>query len=169
MHAQPSSRLLCWHFDALPRRPVLASNFVAGPDEKEMMMDIRPVTERFAVSPQIKPDDIETLADAGFTTIICNRPDDEEAGQPSFTSVAAKAEELGLTVHHLPIASGMFGPQHVAQMEKLVGDSEGKVLAYCRSGTRSIMLWAFQEVTKRPQEDVLQLAGDAGYDLSQQL
>ena len=132
-------------------------------------MDIRTVTDSFAVSPQIRPEDVQTLVDAGFTTIICNRPDDEEIGQPAFDTVASKARELGLDVHHLPITSGMFGPQHVAQTEKLLSDSVGKVLAYCRSGTRSIMLWAFQEVTKRPRDEVVALAAAAGYDLSQQI
>ncbi|MFN3170918.1 MAG: TIGR01244 family sulfur transferase [Hyphomicrobiales bacterium] len=134
-----------------------------------MMMDIRKVTESFAVSPQIRPEDVQTLADEGYKTIICNRPDDEEFGQPLFEAIAAKATELGLEFHHLPITSGMFGPQHVTQMAELVENGSGKVIAYCRSGTRSIMLWAFQEVTKRPRDEVLALAEAAGYDLSQQL
>lgn len=54
-------------------------------------------------------------------------------------------------------------------MAELVENSTGKVFAYCRSGTRSIMLWAFQEVTKRPRDEVLALADAAGYDLSQQI
>lgn len=134
-----------------------------------MMMDIRKVTDSFAVSPQIRPEDVATLADQGYRTIICNRPDDEEFGQPLFETVAAHAKELGLDVHHLPITSGMFGPQHITQMAELIDASEGKVFAYCRSGTRSIMLWAFQEVTKRPRDEVVALASAAGYDLSQQI
>jgi uncharacterized protein (TIGR01244 family) len=137
--------------------------------EKDPFMDIRKVTDSFAVSPQIRPEDVQTLADEGYTTIICNRPDDEEFGQPLFESLAAQAKALGLDIHHLPIASGMFGPQHISQMAELIENSSGKVFAYCRSGTRSIMLWAFQEVTKRPRDEVLALADAAGYDLSQQI
>ncbi|MFK7792681.1 MAG: TIGR01244 family sulfur transferase [Devosiaceae bacterium] len=127
------------------------------------------MTDNFAVSPQIQPHDVEALAQAGFTTLICNRPDDEELGQPSFDAVAERAKQLGLTVHSLPITSGMLGPHHVSQMGEILDTSEGKVFAYCRSGTRSVMLWAFQEVTKRPRDEVLALAANAGYDLSQQL
>lgn len=132
-------------------------------------MEIRKVTDTFAVSPQIRPEDVQTLADEGYKTIICNRPDDEEFGQPLYESVAAEAARHGLAIHHVPIASGMFGPQHVEQTEQLITGNEGKILAYCRSGTRSIMLWAFQELTKRPRDEVLRFAADAGYDLSQQI
>jgi uncharacterized protein (TIGR01244 family) len=132
-------------------------------------MDIRKVTDNFAVSAQIVPEDVQTLADEGYTTIICNRPDDEEFGQPLFESVAAQAQVLGMNIHHLPITSGMLGPQHISQMAQLVESGGGKVFAYCRSGTRSIMLWAFQEVTKRPRDEVVALAQAAGYDLSQQI
>ncbi|MEM6381425.1 MAG: TIGR01244 family sulfur transferase [Pseudomonadota bacterium] len=132
-------------------------------------MDIRTVTESFAVSPQIKVSDVGAIADAGFSVIICNRPDEEEHGQPTVADIEAAARDAGLDFHHLPIASGMFGPQHVAQMESLLDSADGGVLAYCRSGTRSIMLWAFQEIRKRPRDEVLNDAAAAGYDLSQQL
>jgi uncharacterized protein (TIGR01244 family) len=54
-------------------------------------MEIRKVTDSFAVSPQIRPEDVQTLADEGYKTIICNRPDDEEFGQPLYESVAARS------------------------------------------------------------------------------
>lgn len=132
-------------------------------------MDIRQVTETFAVSPQISVDDIQAIADAGYKTIICNRPDGEQADQPDVQVIADKARELGLAMHVIPVASGMFGPHHVDQMAQKLDEIDGKVLAYCRSGTRSIMLWAFNEVRSRPREDVLALTEAAGYDLSQQL
>lgn len=132
-------------------------------------MDIRQVTETFAVSPQISVEDVQTIADAGYKTIICNRPDGEQDGQPAFDAIAAKAEELGLAMHEVPVASGMFGPHHVEQMAQKLAEADGKVLAYCRSGTRSIMLWAFNEVRSRPRDEVLALTQAAGYDLSQQI
>lgn len=132
-------------------------------------MDIRPVTETFAVSPQIEVQDVDALHQAGYTTIICNRPDREENGQPAVAQIEARAHELGLSFHHIPVTSGMLGPHHVQQMEAALDASQGKVLAYCRSGTRSVMLWAFQEVPKRPRQEIVQLAAKAGYDLSQQL
>ena len=132
-------------------------------------MDIRTVTDTFAVSSQIEVGDLEAIAAAGYQTVICNRPDHESPDQPEIAAVTARAQELGLAVHFIPIASGMFGPQHIAQMAEVVGAADGKVLAYCRSGTRSIMLWAFNEVRQRPRDEVLELTARAGYDLSQQL
>ena len=132
-------------------------------------MDIRRVTDSFAVSPQIAPGDMPAIAEAGFTTIICNRPDNEEYGQPEFAHIADAAKAAGLDIHFIPIASGMFGPQHVAQTKQVIEAASGPVLAYCRSGTRSVMLWAFQDVTKRPRDAVLADAARAGYDLSQQI
>lgn len=132
-------------------------------------MEIRQVTEHFAVSPQIEPADVEALFADGYTALVCNRPDDEEAGQPAFEAVAEKARALGMSVHHIPITAGMFGPHHVEETAKVIDAADGKVFAYCRSGTRSVMLWAFQEVTKRPRDEVIALAAAAGYDLSQQL
>ncbi|MEM1286985.1 MAG: TIGR01244 family sulfur transferase [Pseudomonadota bacterium] len=132
-------------------------------------MDIRNVTENFSVSPQITESDVAKLAEAGFDTIICNRPDDEDYGQAGFAAIERAAKDAGLACHHVPVESGLFGPQHVAEMKSILEQSSGKVLAYCRSGTRSIMLWAFQEVNKRPRDEVVQIAANAGYDLSQQL
>lgn len=137
--------------------------------QKVAKMDIRQVTETFAVSPQIAVEDVQLIADAGYTTIICNRPNGEQVDQPSVEDIAAKAEELGLTLHVVQVTSGMIGPHHVDQMAEQIDGAEGKVLAYCRSGTRSIMLWAFNEVRKRPRDEVLALTQAAGYDLSQQL
>lgn len=133
------------------------------------MMDIRQVTETFAVSPQISVDDLPAIADAGYDTIICNRPDGEQADQPEAQAIAAKAHELGLTMHLIPVTSGMFGPHHVDQMAKKLEEVDGKVLAYCRSGTRSIMLWAFNEVRSHSRDEVLAQTQAAGYDLSQQI
>lgn len=133
------------------------------------MMDIRQVTETFAVSPQISVDDLPAIAEAGYTTIICNRPDDEQDGQPSADAIAARAKELGLAMYVVPVASGMLGPHHVEQMAQKLEEVDGKVLAYCRSGTRSIMLWAFNEVRSQPRDEVLALTQAAGYDLSQQI
>jgi uncharacterized protein (TIGR01244 family) len=132
-------------------------------------VDIRKVTDSFAVSPQIQPGDVEALKEAGYTTLVCNRPDNEDTGQPVFDSIAERAQSLGMDVHHIPITAGMLGPHHIEQTAAVIDGAEGKVFAYCRSGTRSVMLWALQEVTKRPRDEVVALAAAAGYDLSQQL
>lgn len=132
-------------------------------------MDIRIVTDGFSVSPQITAGDVAALAEAGYDAIICNRPDGEDPGQIPFAAIEQAAQEAGMACHHIPVTSGLLGPQHVAETKLALDKNPGKVLAYCRSGTRSIMLWAFQEIMKRPRDEVVQLAANAGYDLSQQM
>lgn len=90
--------------------------------------------------PQIQHSDLAQIKASGCTTIICNRPDFEEAGQPSFQSIQAKAQELGLNAHHLPIQTREDADRHVKAFTEILNQSSGPVFAYCRSGARSKML-----------------------------
>ena len=78
-------------------------------------MDIRRVDENFAVASQVQAGDMQALADAGFTDIMCNRPDGEEPGQPPLSELRAAAEAAGLVFHHVPVAGGMFPPEALAE------------------------------------------------------
>src|SRR3546814_3638966 len=52
-------------------------------------------------------------------------------------------------------------------MEKALEDAEGKILAFCRSGTRSTLLWALTRARAGDNCDKLSAtAAKAGYDLS---
>lgn len=112
-------------------------------------MEIRTLTPAISVSPQISPDDVADIAAAGFKTIICNRPDDEEPGQPAFADIAAAARAAGLEVLHVPVISGMLTEGNVAEFAQALETVPGPVLAYCRSGTRSANLWANTDARKR--------------------
>ena len=61
------------------------------------------VTEALTVSPQIQVDDIEAIKSAGFRSILCNRPDNEESGQPAFAAVEAAAKAVGIEIRHQPV------------------------------------------------------------------
>lgn len=104
-------------------------------------MSIQTLSPTFAVAPQISPDDLPAIAAAGFKSLICNRPDDEGPGQPSFASVAQAAAQAGLQARHLPVVSGQMTEAHVQSMAQLLAELPGPVLAYCRSGARSTQLW----------------------------
>ncbi len=130
------------------------------------MTEFRPVTSKFAAAPQLAPADLALAAAAGFRTIINNRPDGEGPGQPSGAEMRAAAEAAGLAYHALPF-QGLPPPALVEATARLLETAEGPILAYCKSGTRSIMAWAMaQTATGAAPDDVLAIAAKAGYDLS---
>lgn len=129
-------------------------------------MDIRHIDESFAVAPQFAPEEMAALAEQGFTAIICNRPDGEEEGQPTVSAMREAAQEAGLAFHHLPTSSGVFPEALIAGFRAVRWGSDGPVLAYCRTGTRSITLEMLANPKARDVAERLKLAQDAGYDLS---
>lgn len=129
------------------------------------MTDIRKVTDEFAVSAQLSAEDIEAIAEAGFKTLIANRPDGEGGpDQPSMGAIRAKAESLGISFHALPF-SGAPSPDIAERQGELIAESEKPVLAYCRTGTRSITAWALSQAGEGKPDDVISAAANAGYDL----
>jgi uncharacterized protein (TIGR01244 family) len=130
------------------------------------MSELRHVTPTFAVAGQISATDLAAAAAAGFKVVIKNRPESEEPGQPSEAELRAAAEAAGMQYHALPF-TGPPPPGVVAGMAGLLEAARGPVLAYCRTGRRSIMAWAMAEAlagARRPDE-IIALAAKAGYDL----
>ncbi|MEM6901369.1 MAG: TIGR01244 family sulfur transferase [Pseudomonadota bacterium] len=128
------------------------------------MADIRKVTDTFSVASQLTKSDIDQAAALGFKTIICNRPDNEDFQQPDIASLKIHAETVGLIYLALPF-SGAPPLEIVDQMGELIENTEKPVLAYCRSGTRSITAWALSQRGTNQRELILKQAADAGYDL----
>jgi uncharacterized protein (TIGR01244 family) len=112
---------------------------------------------------QLTVDDIDDAAAAGIRLIVNNRPDGEEAGQPSSAEIESAARAAGLDYRHIPIAGG-FPPERVEAMARAL--EQGPVLAFCRSGTRSAFLWALARAARgAPAEQSVAAAAAAGYDL----
>jgi len=130
------------------------------------MMEIRKVDDSFAVAPQMQPDELAALAGGGFTAVICNRPDGEEPGQPALDDMRRAAQDAGLAFHHIPVAGGLFPPAAIAAFAAVRRGTTGKVLAYCRTGTRSITLDALANTGGLSTEERIARAQTAGYDLS---
>lgn len=105
-------------------------------------MDVRQITENYSVSPQITPDEIAAVKAAGFRTVICNRPDGEQPGQPSHDAIQAAVEAAGLAFRYIPVVSGQMTLENVEDQRAALDEAEGPVLAYCRSGTRCTNLYA---------------------------
>jgi sulfide:quinone oxidoreductase len=105
-------------------------------------METKFLTPVLSVSAQISVADLADLAQAGFKSIICNRPDGESADQTGFNEIAKAAEALGLQARYLPAETGKVTNEQGAAFGKLMDELPKPVLAYCRSGTRSTTLWA---------------------------
>jgi uncharacterized protein (TIGR01244 family) len=130
------------------------------------MTDFRTVTSSFSVAPQIGPDDIARAKAEGFVLVINNRPEGESPDQTPGGEIEALARAAGLDYVAIPIVGGPRQDQAEAQAEA-VAKAGGKVLAYCRSGTRSINTWALGEALAdaMPRDELVRLGAGAGYDL----
>ncbi|MBL8554151.1 MAG: TIGR01244 family phosphatase [Phenylobacterium sp.] len=131
------------------------------------MSDFRRVTDDFTAAPQISVADVAEAARQGFRTLINNRPDGEAPGQPTSAEMEAAAKAAGLAYHHIPVSGGPT-PAQVAQTQALLAVAEAPVLAFCRSGTRSIVTWSLGQAQSgaRARDELVSLGRDAGYDLS---
>lgn len=128
-------------------------------------MQTRRLTDALSVAAQIEPADLATLAAQGFRSVINNRPDGEGADQPASAELEAAARQVGLAYRHIPVVSGQLRDDQVQAFEQALLELPGPVLAFCRSGTRSSMLWAVQAARRADVDEVLQQAAAAGYDL----
>lgn len=129
-------------------------------------MNLKKLTDKVTVSPQITAEDITAIKAAGFRAIICNRPDGEGADQPSFGEIEAAAKAAGIEARYVPVQSGMVKDDDVAAFAEAMGQMQRPVLAYCRTGTRSATLWSFHESQKRPMPEILAATKAAGYDMN---
>ena len=131
------------------------------------MTQFRRVTDQLSVSPQIALEDLQAAAAQGFKLVINNRPDGEDPAQPTSAEVEAAARAAGLDYIHIPVRGGPT-PDQVEANHRAIESANGLVLAFCRSGTRSIVTWSLGEfqADARSREELVELGARAGYDLS---
>ena len=126
---------------------------------------IHQLDEKTLVSGQVAPHEVAALAEQGVTMLVNNRPDGEEPGQPLAADIEAAAVEAGLAYRFVPIIRGI-GPADVESMQQALRETgDGKLLAFCRSGTRSafaVSLAHREEGASR--EEVEQRLTLAGFD-----
>lgn len=122
--------------------------------------------ESLSVSGQIKLSDLKLIAAKGITTIINNRPDGEAPRQPRSETLDKRAKELGLTYHYIPVISGAMTGKNAVDFASALNKSQGPVLAFCWTGTRSTTLWAKSQKGLLPADAIIKQASNAGYDLS---
>jgi uncharacterized protein (TIGR01244 family) len=131
------------------------------------MSDFRALSANFLASPQITPGDISEARDRGVSLVINNRPEGEAPDQTPGEEIARTAREAGLDYRAIPIDHTGFSPAQVEAMVDALDSAGGKVLAYCRSGTRSTLLWALAAASQgHDLEAIAKAAAMAGYDVT---
>ena len=129
-------------------------------------MDIKKINDRISVSGQIQPEDVQAIKQAGFVSIINNRPDGEAPDQPASAEIGEAARAAGLGYYEIPMGREGVSPEMVAATSAALEDSDGPVFAFCRSGTRSTTLWALSQAGKDNADTIIDSAAKAGYDMS---
>jgi uncharacterized protein (TIGR01244 family) len=128
-------------------------------------MDIRPLTDRYAVSPQIALEDLPAIKAAGYVMVIDNRPDAEIPDTLHTPAMQAAAEALGLTFVANPVIGGALTLENVTAQRAAIDAAAGPVLAYCASGNRSSIVWALAHAGQMPADDLIGLPARFGYQL----
>jgi sulfide:quinone oxidoreductase len=101
-----------------------------------------PLAPGLEVAGRLDRRDLEALAEAGVRTIINNRPDGEDSGQVDAGTARHIAEALGLEYHHIPITAQSLSRADVDAFAAVLKVAPAPIVAHCRSGTRSTLLWA---------------------------
>ena len=130
-------------------------------------MDPRQLTPTYSVSPQISVEDMPAIAAAGFTMVICNRPDTEVPPSHQAATIGAAAREAGLDFEVLELTHQTMTPENIERQRDIIAASSGPVLAYCASGTRCSVIWALGQAGQMDTDDILRTTAAAGYQLDQ--
>lgn len=130
-----------------------------------MSAAVHRLTPAFGVAAQLDVDDIPALAAQGWRSLLCNRPDGETADQPASAGLVQAAAAHGLAWRHIPVVSGQWRDADVAAFAEALRTLPAPLLAFCRTGTRSIHLWALAMAGTLDAGNIQRIAADAGYVL----
>ena len=128
-------------------------------------MELKRIQREFWVADQITVQDLDTIAAQGIRSIMCNRPDGEGADQPNMIEIQAAAKQYDIEVLYLPVTSGKVSDEQALEFAQLYQNAQKPLLAFCRSGMRSMTLWALSQVSGQSIEQMLLTAKQHGYTL----
>jgi uncharacterized protein (TIGR01244 family) len=127
----------------------------------------RRLTDQVFASPQINLAEVAEAAAQGIRLIINNRPEEESDDQVPGAEIEAAARSAGMDYIAIPVTHAGFSQWQMEAMARALTEASGPVLAYCRSGTRSTLLWALTEASRGRNPGVLAAqAAAAGYDVT---
>ncbi len=131
------------------------------------MSEFRKLSDDFYASPQITPQEVSEAAAMGIALVINNRPDGEAPDQPAGADIEAATRAAGMDYLAIPIGSAGFSEPQVEKLQEALAASQGPVLGYCRSGTRSTLLWSLAQARGGGSPDsIADATAEAGYDVA---
>ena len=129
-------------------------------------MHINQLSPDYSVAPQIAIKDVATILNAGFKSVICNRPDQENPVHCQIEAIKTAVLAVGLEFAENVFDSYSFGSDKVERQTELLKQLPGPVLAYCASGNRCSVIWAFALAGTLEIDAILDATNHAGYQLS---
>ena len=129
-------------------------------------MDPKAISTPLSVSPQIGVDVVNRLAELGYRSIICNRPDGEGADQPTFEEIETAAKKARIEARYVPVVAGKVQDSDADAFARAMDELPKPALAYCRTGTRSATLWSLTQAERMSVADILAATKAAGYDMA---
>ena len=128
-------------------------------------MELRPLSEHVSVAPMLTPEDMASLAEQGVVAVICNRPDAEVPPEWQAAAMETAARGAGMAFTFNPVSMPALTVDAVDEQADAMEAAGGPVVAYCASGTRSAVLWAFAMAGRMETADILRALEDAGYPM----
>lgn len=128
-------------------------------------MNIKQLSPTHAVSDQITPEEVPAIAEAGFSVIVCNRPDAEVPDYLQAAALRSAAEAAGLEFIDNPVDGRAMSLENIKTQKRHLGSQDRPVLAYCASGTRSAAMWGLASAGLLPTDEILEATAAAGYRL----
>ena len=129
-------------------------------------MQFNTLSDDYSVSPQIDVADVPSIAQAGFKSVICNRPDQENPESRQIEAIKAAVEAAGMDFAENIFDPSSFGPNKIERQAELLAQLPGPVFAYCASGNRCSVVWAFTQAGRVATDHILDATTRAGYQLA---
>ncbi|MDB9719646.1 TIGR01244 family sulfur transferase [Planktomarina temperata] len=129
-------------------------------------MQINTLSDDYSVSPQIEVSDVPSITQAGFKSVICNRPDQENPEPCQIEAIKAAVEAAGMEFAENVFDPSSFGPDKIERQAELLAQLPSPVFAYCASGNRCSIVWAFAQAGRIATDTILDATTQAGYQLA---
>ena len=129
-------------------------------------MQYNTLSDDYSVSPQIDATDVPSILQAGFKSVICNRPDQENPESRQIEAIKAAVEAAGMDFAENVFDPSSFGPDKIERQADLLAQLPGPIFAYCASGNRCSVVWAFTQAGRVATDRILDATTGAGYQLA---
>lgn len=128
-------------------------------------MKIQQLNEQVYIADQLSIDNVTNLGNLGIKSIINNRPDNEEDNQPLSEDLSKYAVSINIDYYYLPVISGDYPVNTIKEFTELLNTARSPIVVFCRTGNRSINLWALSQTPKFGHQYVLTKAKGIGFDI----